>query len=62
MKEWILILFVHVGPWGATDSNVILSVPGFKSRTECAEAGAEAGELVAGTKKRLSFVCVEQTK
>lgn len=57
---YILIILVHVGIWGKTDSNSITSVPGFKTEASCRAAGTASKQLVSGTKKELEFVCVKQ--
>ena len=60
IKTFVLILFVHVGAIGDGNSNAITAVPGFKSEAECIQAGKKAKELVSGTVKALSYVCVAQ--
>ncbi len=57
---FILILLVHVGAFGKTDSNSLTSVHGFKSVEQCQKAGESARALVSGTVKELRFVCVSQ--
>ena len=61
MIEWVLILLVHVGPAGRTDSNSLASVPGFVSEAECQAAGKDAAKLVRMTVKDAAFVCVRRT-
>ena len=61
MTTWILIILVHVGVMGKTDSNSITSVPGFSSAAECQAAGAAASSLTSNTVKDTRFVCVKQT-
>ena len=58
MGPWILILFVHVGPMGDGNSNALTNVPTFASEASCTIAGNKAKDLVKGTVKELSFVCV----
>lgn len=58
--EWVLILLVHVGWLGKTDSNSLVSVPGFSSVEECRAAGESSKQLVSGTKKELAYVCVQR--
>lgn len=56
--EWVLIVFVHVGVWGNTDSVALTNVP-MASQVACVAAGAQLGTLVQGTKKEVSYVCVK---
>jgi hypothetical protein len=58
--SWILIILVHVGKMGTTDSNSLTNVPGFSSVAECDSAGQEAKRLTSGTVKELRYVCVAQ--
>ena len=62
MIEYVLILMMHVGIMGKTDSNSITSVPHFTSEAECRSAGAQAHEMANGTVKEIKFVCVKQTQ
>lgn len=61
MSTFILILFSYVGPLGATDSNALASVPGFKTQAECVAAGNAASALANGTTKVIRFACVKQS-
>lgn len=62
MEMWVLIILVHVGPLGETDSNSLTNVPGFSTKKECEDAGRIATSLVKRTTKELKYVCVKQTK
>ena len=57
---YILIILVHVGIWGKTDSNSLTNIPGFKTESSCKLAGKSAKTLVENTKKELVYVCVKQ--
>jgi hypothetical protein len=57
---WVLIILVHVGSFGKSDSNSLTNIPGFASPSECDAAGQEAKRLVSGTVKELRYVCVAQ--
>jgi hypothetical protein len=56
--EWVLIVFVHVGIWGNTDSVALTNVP-MASQEACESAGSQLGVLVSGTKKEVAYVCVK---
>lgn len=56
--EWVLIVFVHVGIWGNTDSVALTNVP-MASQEACEAAGSQLGTLVSGTKKEVAYVCVK---
>lgn len=56
---WILIIFAHVGIFGDTDSNALTSIE-MHSQARCEAAGAQAKKLVAGTKKEITYVCVQK--
>ena len=62
MIEFILVLFVYVGPMSDKDSVAITSIPGFKSEKECAAAGDASKPLVSATTKNLRFACLKVTK
>lgn len=53
---WTLIILVHVGIWGKSDS--LTNVTGFQSKETCEIAGRASMALVAGTKKEAVVVCV----
>ena len=55
--EWVLIVFVHVGMWGNTDSVSLTNVP-MASEEACQKAGSQLGKLVNGTRKEVAYVCV----
>jgi hypothetical protein len=56
--QWVLIVFVHVGMWGNTDSVSLTNVP-MASQEACEAAGSQLGALVSGTKKEIAYVCVK---
>ena len=56
--QWVLIVFVHVGMWGNTDSVSLTNVP-MASQEACESAGSQLGTLVSGTKKEIAYVCVK---
>lgn len=62
MITWVLILFAHVGPIGDGNSNALASVPGFQRQAECKAAGEAAVTMANGTVKKISYVCVQQTR
>jgi len=55
--EWVLIVFVHVGIWGNTDSVALTNVP-MASQAACEAAGSQLGKLVNGTRKEVAYICV----
>ena len=59
MINWILILFVHVGPLGDGNSNAI-TTESFGSQARCMAAGNAAKKMAQGTVKSIEFVCVEK--
>lgn len=56
---WILILFAHVGPFANNNSNAITTQE-FNSQAACQSAGNAASNLVRGTVKEITFVCVNK--
>jgi len=62
MVTFTLILFFHVGVFGKSDSNAATNIPNFKTEAECIAAGEKSKKLVAGTKKEVVYVCVQQTR
>jgi hypothetical protein len=62
MSTWILLVLVHsLNP--TIDLNVAMTnVPGFKTKDDCYFAGKKAEGIAEGTKKFLSFQCLEQKK
>lgn len=59
MTTWVLILFVHAGPFSGGDSVALTNVSGFTSKLACEAAGKEALRLSAGTVKEARYACVE---
>lgn len=60
--EWVLVIFAFAGWMADGDSVALTNVPGFTSQSECQKAGASLSGLVSGTKKEISFVCLQKGK
>lgn len=58
---YILILFAHVGPMGAGNSNA-LSMYEFSSQSTCEAAGVAAKRLSQGSPKNIDieYVCMKK--
>lgn len=56
---WVLILMMHVGQWGKTDSNSITTAT-FSSQATCEAAGQAAVGLAKNTVKEIKYVCAKQ--
>jgi hypothetical protein len=60
--QFILIIFVHVGPMGDGNSNSLTSVTGFRSEAECVTAGEKAKKGFSVGVKSATYVCVKQSQ
>ena len=56
---WVLIVSMYSGFWANTNSVGVTNVPGFSSEAACTSAGEESKALARGTKKEVSFVCIQ---
>ena len=56
---WILILFAHVGPVGAGNTNALATAV-YSSAESCAAAGKAAKKMAQGTVKEIEWVCTKQ--
>ena len=57
MMDWVLIIYIYVGPWSQKDSVTVTPVP-MATEQLCRQAAKDAEPLVKGTAKEIRTVCL----